>query len=98
MRPWPWRRRGSRAQTGPVPDAFSCAECLEVLYEFLDGELDSAERPRVKAHLDSCAECFRHLNFEQRFLDQLRSAAAHDDVRSEGLRLRLLELLEREAF
>lgn len=80
-----------------MPDALTCTECLEVLYEFLDEELESAERPRVQKHFDDCAECFQHLKFEQRFLDQLRSAGAHGDVRSEGLRLRVLELLQREA-
>ncbi len=74
----------------------SCDECLEVLYEFLDGELDSAERPRVQAHIESCAECFQHLKFEKRFLEQLRSAAAHG-VPSDSLRSRLLEVLQREA-
>ena len=97
MRIWPFRRRGSGAEADPVPDALTCEDCLAVLYEFLDGEVDSAERPRVQAHVDRCAECFQHLKFEQRFLEQLRSAAAHG-VPSDSLRGRLLEVLQREAL
>ncbi len=96
MRLWPWRPRGFRPETGLEPDALTCRECLEVLYEFLDEELDSAERPRVQAHVDNCAECFQRLKFEERFLEQLRAAAAHG-VPNDSLRIRLLEVLQQEA-
>ncbi|MEN8144056.1 MAG: zf-HC2 domain-containing protein [Gemmatimonadota bacterium] len=98
MKFWPWRRRVSSPEAGSAPEAaaLTCAECLEVLYEFLDGELDSADRARVQAHFDLCVECFKNLQFEQRFLEQLRAAATHG-VASEGLRSRIMEVLEREA-
>jgi len=45
-----------------------CEVCLELLEEFLDGELTADEREQIDAHLIACSECsesFATLNAEQ---------------------------------
>ena len=37
----------------------SCAEIMEVLQAYLDGEIDAATAASVAAHLDECTECGR---------------------------------------
>src|ERR1044071_521438 len=45
-----------------------CEVCLELLEEYLDGELAADDREQIDAHLISCSECsesFATLNAEQ---------------------------------
>lgn len=45
-----------------------CEECLPLIEEYVDGELDARRTERVGAHLSTCAECaneFTELNREQ---------------------------------
>lgn len=48
---------------------------MEVLYEYLDGELTSERAGRVRAHLEACAHCFGLSRFEDRFLRFLEARA-----------------------
>ncbi len=41
-----------RTRSGP-----SCAEVMEVLQSYLDGEVDEETARRVSAHLDECVNC-----------------------------------------
>jgi len=51
-----------------------CAEALEKLYDFLDGELPEASGAEIAAHLEQCRECWPQFNFERLFLDRLAAA------------------------
>ena len=41
-----------------------CDDALHTMYEFLDGELTSAKRDAIRAHLDECPPCFEGFDFE----------------------------------
>jgi len=41
-----------------------CADAVERLYHFLDGELDEASRADVQRHLDDCLPCLEAFDFE----------------------------------
>lgn len=41
-----------------------CREVLAVLYEFVDGELTTDLRERIKQHLEACQPCFEAFDFE----------------------------------
>lgn len=49
----------------------SCEESLELIYDFLDGELPDATCEELAGHLDRCRACYPHFNFERLFLDRL---------------------------
>ncbi len=47
------------------PDcADGCADAVDVLYEYLDGELTPQRRTEILAHLEACAPCFDAFEFE----------------------------------
>lgn len=57
---------------------FDCRAAVDRLYDYLDGELSSADADRVRAHLETCAHCFQFFDFEAaflRFLEARREAA-----------------------
>ncbi|HEX2699530.1 MAG TPA: mycothiol system anti-sigma-R factor [Acidimicrobiales bacterium] len=41
-----------------------CADAVERLYHFLDGELDGASMADVQRHLDECLPCLEAFDFE----------------------------------
>lgn len=50
-----------------------CEQSLELLYDFLDGELPEATHEEVAEHLERCRCCYPYFNFERLFLDRLAS-------------------------
>jgi mycothiol system anti-sigma-R factor len=47
------------------PHETDCSEVLEVVYSFLDGEIDEIARSRIRQHLDECAPCLRQFGIEK---------------------------------
>lgn len=55
------------------PNLLSCREAIEQLWALIDDELDEARVPEVELHLQRCAACFPHYDFQRAFRDFLRS-------------------------
>jgi anti-sigma factor RsiW len=67
----------------------TCQELVELVTDYLDGALPSAEFERVERHLDACAGCTTYL---EQFRETIRLAGAlPEDDRARTLRGRLLE-------
>jgi anti-sigma factor RsiW len=49
----------------------SCEETQKLIVEFLEGELDEAERKRVQAHIEACDSCAAELEAFQRTMTLL---------------------------
>jgi hypothetical protein len=47
-------------------EAFSCQELVELVTDYIEGALDSAEGARFQQHLDECGNC-------QIYLEQIRT-------------------------
>jgi len=66
-------------------DFYSCEEALNRLNEYLDHELNDAERMVVLKHLEICKPCFSRFSFEQTLVVSLRekivALAAPESVR-----------------
>src|SRR5438067_2517291 len=50
----------------------TCRGALARLYEYLDGELSSADARAVKLHLKICRECSKRFRFEEQLLERVR--------------------------
>jgi mycothiol system anti-sigma-R factor len=48
----------------PIADRAECREALDVLYHYLDGELDEQRRVVIRAHLERCSPCLEVFDFE----------------------------------
>lgn len=76
------------------PRGIDCAEILERLYEYLDGELTAERAAEVKTHLQDCAPCTALSGFEAtyiRFLEaRTRARNAPEELKKRILKEMLL--------
>jgi anti-sigma factor (TIGR02949 family) len=77
---------------GHGPGSAGCHEALNLLYDYLDGELEGVSLERVKAHFEVCRMCYPHLRFEEAFRSALQRAGRGEKAPAE-LKAHLLELL-----
>ena len=71
-----------------------CREALALLYDYIDGELDSADRDAFQEHLEYCRPCLSYCEFERFFTQFVKRHAPQPSVRAEfkaGLMARLSE-------
>lgn len=74
-------------------------ECVAVvgqLWPYLDGALPDDAQARIVAHLEDCANCRSHFDFEREFLVAVRVAGAEGDFGP--LRDRVLSALHAQGF
>ena len=94
-------RRLFRGANGPnggdtsAGEMISCDEAAARLFEFLDGELESASQDEVRRHLDVCEACYPRVQFEKHFLEALGRSQSNGRA-SEDLRNRVLQALAEE--
>lgn len=55
-------------------------ECIQMLNLLLDNEATPEEEAYMKAHVDSCAHCFKQLELEKEFRVMIRSRLQHKEV------------------
>lgn len=77
------------------PNEMSCQDVFRRLDDFVDRELDAAERRLVEEHLESCAECASEYDFEATLIDELRAKVSRLQV-PERLRARIAARLEED--
>jgi mycothiol system anti-sigma-R factor len=51
-------------QMGSEESDVDCNETIEILYQYLDGELTDERRLEIKVHLDECGPCLGAFDFE----------------------------------
>ena len=71
-----------------TPHETDCAEVIEKVYLYLDGECDDDTRAKLREHLDECAPCLRKYGVEQD-VKALVARCCGSDTAPEGLRERL---------
>jgi anti-sigma factor (TIGR02949 family) len=47
------------------PHETPCAEVLDRVYEYIDGELDGPRVHKIKEHLDECSPCLKEFGLEE---------------------------------
>lgn len=72
------------------PQAIDCAEVMERLYEYLDGELTTERVAEVKKHLEDCAPCMALSSFEATYIRFLEVRTRTRNA-PEELKKRILE-------
>ena len=59
-----------------MPNNEACREIVRQLWPYLDGALPDEWQERVTAHLEACANCLSHYDYERAFLDAVRDSGA----------------------
>jgi mycothiol system anti-sigma-R factor len=54
--------------TDTLLDPISCEEVVRAVWDYLDGEIDSGTKERIREHLEICDHCLGQYNFEGAFL------------------------------
>ncbi|MCP4655870.1 MAG: hypothetical protein GY856_10680 [bacterium] len=65
--------REGQGSTGQAPsDRLECPATDSLIEAYVDAELETGERRRIEAHLDSCAACSSQLELARRIRSELR--------------------------
>ena len=82
-----------------MPNLSECRKIVRQLWPFLDGVLPDALKEEVAEHLEACANCRSHFDFERAFLEAVRTHGAISvDGQYEALRARVLSALVTDGF
>ncbi len=80
--------------TDPMLD---CDQVVRQLWDYLDGALGEDQRALIVAHLEQCAGCTSHFEFERAFLVTL-GKLRRDDAEFDGLKTQVIAALRAKGF
>jgi mycothiol system anti-sigma-R factor len=75
------------------PHEVPCSEVLDMVYSYLDGEMDQVSYAQVKVHLDECGPCLREYGLEEAVKRLVHKHCGHDPVPND-LRQKVLTRIE----
>ncbi|HWF79496.1 MAG TPA: mycothiol system anti-sigma-R factor [Streptosporangiaceae bacterium] len=75
------------------PHEVPCSEVLDMVYSYLDGEMDQVAYAQVKVHLDECGPCLREYGLEEAVKRLVHKHCGHEPVPSD-LRQKVLTRIE----
>jgi mycothiol system anti-sigma-R factor len=75
------------------PHETPCTEVLDLVYSYLDGEMDAPSYTQVKVHLEECGPCLREYGLEEAVKKLVHRHCGHDPVPA-GLRQKVLRTIE----
>lgn len=70
-----------------------CKECLDLLYDYLDGDLDPEASKELDEHFKDCPPCISFLNTYKSTSELCRETLGNIDI-PEAVQARLLEYLK----
>jgi anti-sigma factor RsiW len=80
--------------TSHVPHVARCQECVDLLVDYLEGELPPPRARALEIHLDLCPSCVSFLNTYRGTVDIARTLPV--DAIPPELTQRLIDFLQRE--
>lgn len=72
-----------------------CKECLDLLYDYLEGELDPEVSKDLKAHFEDCPPCISFLNTYKSTTQLARETLGETDI-PDAVKLKLQEYLKQK--
>jgi mycothiol system anti-sigma-R factor len=70
-----------------------CEQVLELVWEYLDGEMEETRVVEIRTHVDGCFECGRRYDFQRRLMILIEQKCREGPVPA-AVRERLFRLLE----
>jgi mycothiol system anti-sigma-R factor len=70
-----------------------CSEVLDMVYSYLDGEMDRVSVTKVKVHLEECGPCLREYGLEEAVRRLVHKHCGHEEVPTD-LRQKVLMRIE----
>jgi anti-sigma factor (TIGR02949 family) len=78
-------------------DELSCEEVVQLLWDYLDSELDELRRERVRSHLAECDHCAGQFTFEGAFLRAI-GTLIDEPLDTTALRRRIVNRLGEDGY
>ena len=75
-------------------DDLSCAEAIEKLDDYLDGEVETTDLETIDRHLERCSGCAEEFRYEKSVVKSIRRKLAEVEI-PDDLRQRVLRKLDR---
>ena len=75
------------------PHETPCREVLDLVYTYLDNEMDGVSYAQVKVHLEECGPCLREYGLEEAVKRLVHRHCGHDPVPPD-LRQKVLTRIE----
>jgi mycothiol system anti-sigma-R factor len=75
----------------------SCEDMVQLVWDYLDGELDETRREDVRAHLAECDHCAGQFTFEGAFLRAV-GHSLDEPLDTTSLRRRIVQRLAAEGY
>jgi len=72
-----------------------CKECLDLLYDYLDGNLDTEAAKELNEHFDDCPPCISFLNTYKSTTELCRETLGKIEI-PEAVQSRLLKYLKEQ--
>jgi len=72
------------------PHETDCGEVLADVFIYLDGEMNTDARDRIRVHLDECSPCLAEFGLEQAVKSLVKRSCGCDEV-PPGLRRKVLD-------
>ena len=72
--------------------SLTCAQAIEKIYEYLDGELTPQVEEGIRAHLAVCRKCYPNFRHEEVFLRFLEQRTQMEEAPPD-LRRRIMKML-----
>ncbi len=70
-----------------------CEQVLQMVWEYLDGEVDEARYLEIRAHVRACSECGPRFEFQRRLRELIEQKCREGPVPPD-LKQRLFRLLD----
>jgi len=70
-----------------------CEQVLQIVWQFLDGEVDEVRYVEIQAHIAACADCGPRYEFQRRLMVLIEQKCRAGPIPM-GLKRRLFRLLE----
>jgi len=70
-------------------DEFDCSRARLQLYEYVDGEMDAADCPKIREHLAKCGPCLEEYDLDQMLKAMVRRSCGSDAAPTE-LRMQIM--------
>lgn len=83
------------AQHNGDTQMLSCSEVMELLWSFVDGELEAGEAVAVRGHLELCGRCYPEYDWHRAYTRFMRNVS--DRMVPPGLRRRVFQALLEES-
>ncbi|HET7265394.1 MAG TPA: mycothiol system anti-sigma-R factor [bacterium] len=71
----------------------NCRECTDLMWQYVDGELDLDSSGELQKHLAQCRECLSQAELERRLKETMRRACGGEHAPAR-LRERLAKILQ----